>query len=106
MQFGPCQTQLTDSLNDNYIPQAQYYISPSYMDFVHGKRGRGGGGIIFILRRYDPVLFPTSELPQYSRRFSPHQRLHEESSIQSADEVRIIMNSFTLKDSCLSSFCL
>lgn len=54
MQFRPCQTQLTDSLNDNYIPQAQYYILPSYMDFVRDK----WRSIIFSLRRYDPVLFP------------------------------------------------
>lgn len=76
MQFRPCQTQLTDLLNDNYIPQAQYYILPSYMDFIHGK----WGSIISILRRYNPALFP--HLCSLSTvGFFPHQRLQEKSSI-------------------------
>lgn len=93
MQFRPCQTQLTDPLNDNYIPQAQYYIIPSYMDFVHGK----WGSIIFILRRSDPVLFPHLSSPGTVEGFPP-SAITQEVFHQRADEVRIIMNSFTLKD--------
>ncbi len=56
------------------------------MDFVHGK----WGSIIFILRRYDPVLFPHLSSLNTLEGFPP-SAITREVFHQSADEVRIIM---------------